>query len=99
MVTLACLKLRGRENGMGGGAGWGLGRRDTAAFPGLLSAASRSSAPGGGRGNNSGHEGAAARRGCSLRSACRSGRSRGERKGEAVSLQSELFSLVPTERR
>jgi hypothetical protein len=40
---------------------WGLGRRDTAAPSGLLSAASRSSPAGRGRGDNPGREGAAAR--------------------------------------
>jgi len=34
MVTLALPQAEGdTENGMGGGAGWGLGRRGAAAFP------------------------------------------------------------------
>jgi hypothetical protein len=49
------------RNGMGGSTSYGLGRRDTAAPGGLLSAASRSSPAGRGRGDDPGREGTAAR--------------------------------------
>src|SRR6266403_1941048 len=52
---------RANCDGMGGSASYGLGRRRTTAPGGLLSAESRSSPPGRGGSDNSGHEGTASR--------------------------------------
>ena len=51
-----------KRDGMGGSSSYGLGRGDTAARRGLLSAASSSSPAGRGRGHDQGREGTAARR-------------------------------------